>query len=653
MLKEYSTSGAEFTVPTMSSGPPPMKTKKVKARHGTFTIHCDDELVGLSLDLYGEYSEGEVVVFKKCIRPGMTVIDVGANIGAFTVPMAKLVGETGHVWAFEASSANVPLLIENLAQNGCLYTLAGDMRLNNTTVLSSAASDKNGKLSVSKQDALHAYTRPDINTGTFEVDCITIDSLNLSKCDFIKIDVDRHEIQVLNGAAETIRRFKPIIYIENEDQELSEALIAKLVEFGYRMYWHRPFHWNPKNFNEKKENVYGQLVSIMMLCVPEPAWDGKSWDLKGLDEVADIRDDDDMFEREIKRYSEIVERNPDDLMSRLLVAHYNNLMLRHEEAYRLINENLKRDPTHKASNNIKGLLALQRGRWKQGFEAYELRYEHANINAFGGNRVHKAKKWDGKPTHDPVLIWSEQGFGDQIMFARFFKEVKRRAPNAFLEVSPELFELFDHDLSRQRLRLPAKGNLYRLRRSLPEYLHQCSIASLPHVLDIERDEQIETRPYLFADEGLKANWQGTGNHPFKFGIHPMNEARIGLCAKGSFLSERPYTRDIKQELLGPFVKKHGPFFSLEHSGQFDSFATSAAAIDALDLVITVDTSIAHLAGALGKPVWLLLSTDPDWRWGLHSETTVWYQSMRIFRQPKFRDWQSVLDRVSDELSKVF
>jgi ADP-heptose:LPS heptosyltransferase len=116
-------------------------------------------------------------------------------------------------------------------------------------------------------------------------------------------------------------------------------------------------------------------------------------------------------------------------------------------------------------------------------------------------------------------------------------------------------------------------------------------------------------------------------------------------------SERPYTRDIPSELIAPFVKEHGPFFSLEHSGQFESFATTAGAIMALDLIITVDTSIAHLAGALGKPVWLLLSWDPDWRWGLTGETSIWYPTMRIFRQPKFRDWKSVIANVSAALEE--
>ena len=95
----------------------------------------------------------------------------------------------------------------------------------------------------------------------------------------------------------------------------------------------------------------------------------------------------------------------------------------------------------------------------------------------------------------------------------------------------------------------------------------------------------------------------------------------------------------------PLVRKYGPVFPLDQEGQFESFAMTAAAIKALDLVITVDTSIAHLAGALGVPTWLLLIFDPDFRWGLESERTIWYPSIRIFRQPKFRDWASVIDEV--------
>jgi hypothetical protein len=144
-------------------------------------------------------------------------------------------------------------------------------------------------------------------------------------------------------------------------------------------------------------------------------------------------------------------------------------------------------------------------------------------------------------------------------------------------------------------------------------------------------------PYLRPDPALVARWRQ--NNPLK----------IGICNVGSPRSERPYTRDIPDDMLAPLGLRFGPFFSLTQHGQFESFADTAAAISTLDLVITVDTSIAHLAGAMGAPTWLLLSFDPDWRWGLRGSKTIWYPSMTIFRQPRLRDWQSVIDEVAAAL----
>jgi FkbM family methyltransferase len=654
MQQEYVNGGAVFDIPSMGVVPGPgQKTepatpvrppaaffspRKVETRHGTFSIYDEDELVGLSLATYGEYSESEVVVFRKCLRPGHVAIDVGANIGAFTVPMARLVGPTGQVIAFEASPTNVPLLMSNLAQNG----------LPQAKVIPMAASDHVGTIKVSRQDALHAYCRPEINDGDFEIGCTTIDSLELPAVQFIKIDVDRHEQQVLRGAEATIKRCRPIIYIENEDQDTSEALIAQLVSYGYRMYWHRPYHFNSGNFRGVKRNIFGVLVSVMMLCVPEEgASDGKPWGVSNLDEVADIRQDDQMFEREIIRYRRVIEREPNDLMSRLLVAHYEQLMQRTYNAATLIETNLRIDPEHKPTLHVRALHDLQMGRWRKGWKGYELRHGQPHLHLIGADRKHDCPRWDGTPTNEPVAIWSEQGYGDTIMFARFMKHVLARAPNAFLEVQPELWELFEH--SRGLLGLPQNA-IHRLRRQLPPYAFHLPLPSVPAVLDADEDMIRIDRPYLTVDPMLVANWRGEGNHSFAHGRHPMNEARIGLCGVGSITSERPYTRDVPQKMLAPLVKKHGPFFSLEHTGQFESFATTAAAIKALDLVITVDTSIAHLAGALGVPTWLLLSFDPDFRWGLRGETTIWYPGAQLFRQPRFRDWASVIDQVDAELS---
>jgi FkbM family methyltransferase len=579
-------------------------------RHGKFYYAGTDELVGYSLDTYGEFSEFEVEVFRKTLRPGDTVIDVGANIGAFTIPMAKLVGPDGAVIAFEPGKTNAEILRKNVAANG----------LDNVVeVFEEAASNKKGFIPVSYDWPSEHYPKVGRTTDGPTVRTMTIDSLELAKCKFIKVDVDGHELEVLKGATETIRRCQPMIFIENEHRDKGPDLVGYLVEeLGYRCYWFRPPLYNPSNFFKVEKNIFPSIVSLMMICVPEDS----EIEIAGCDEVSDIRNDDRMFDREIERYKKRIERKPDDLMSRLLVGHYSNLMQREDEAYAAFNENLRRDPNHVPTKAILGMMRLQRGDWT-AWPEYELRYLQPNKKQFGGDRKFDVPQWDGTPTQEPVLIWCEQGFGDSIMFARFLKHARRLAPNCFLEVQPQLFELFDYSLVSPR-------GLYRKGRCLPEYKFQCSLPSLPAVLGADADMMQIDYPYLFAEPMMAQLWKNKG--------HP----KIGICDRGSFLSERPYTRDLPLTISSPFMRKVGPFLSLVQDGQYESFADTAAAIESLDLVITVDTSVYHLAGAMGKDVWLLLSFDPDWRHQLHGSSTIWYPTARIFRQPRFRDWQSVV-----------
>ena len=623
-----------------------MRTHTVECRHGRFTVFDEDELVGLSLATYGEYSEGEVAVFNKILKPGDVAIDVGANIGALTIPMAKLVGEAGCIHAFEASAANFDLLRQNVWQNKLVTTIE---------LYPLAASDREGSLKVDKQSALHAYSRKDINEGEFSVECITIDSLELPRCKLIKIDVDGHELQVLNGAVETIKRCRPVVYIENEIDAKREALVAWFIDHGYRCFWHRPYLFNIDNFRGDKRNIFGALVSIMNVCIP----DEEGYEVLALEEVSDYRNDDDLFVREMQRYLRYVDRNPDDLQSRWMAAHHANLMQNRATALNLIDENLTRDCLHVPTLALQAYMNLQDGNYgRLGWAGYEIRHKQPNRHQFGGDRTHNVERWEGEKTERTVLIWSEQGFGDNIMFARFFKHVLERAPNAILEVRPELFELFEYSNVAQPFYVTEsfssgyEQGLFRLGRTLPPYSLHLPLPSTAWALGADEDMIRVRGPYLNVDPRLVANWKGQGN--IRLGQTPegpLHGATIGLCHKGSATSERPYTRDIPKELLMPLVRKFGPVFPLDQRGQFESFAMTAAAIKALDLVITVDTSIAHLAGALGVPTWLLLSFDPDFRWGLKGDRTIWYDSVRIFRQPKFRDWQSVLDEVMAELER--
>lgn len=590
------------------------------AKHGRFKFFTRDEWIGRSLFTLGEWSEDEVSAFQKILQKNDIALDVGANIGAFTVPMSRLCKT---VYAFEPHPDTCALLRENLEVNGC----------DNVKVINAAASDKEGTAFMPPVDGM-------LNPAGFSVSekggsedvaikTVTIDSLKLERLDFLKCDAEGHELQVLKGAKETIKKFRPILYLENDRSDKSVDLVAYVIgELQYRCYWHRIPLFNPKNFKGETVNIYGDTISLMILCVPEEKPEIK---VARLDEVADIRMDDATYKREIERYERILARTPDDLDTRVIVAHYYNLMQQGDKAFALLEENLKIDPDHFGTLAIRGLLRLQRKQWEQGWQDYELRYRKENSQLFG-NRPHYSPHWDGQPTDKRLLIWCEQGFGDSIMYARFMTDVLKIAPNAFLEIQPQLFELFEQS------NISPMG-LYRKGRTLPEYDLHCSLPSLPATLRLGGDLRRPV-PYLFPEKRMQQSWHERTAFP-----------KIGLCYKGNMRSERCYSRDIEYKMFDAIIRKY-PVLSLLDQGQWESYADTAAAISELELVITVDTSIAHLAGAMGKRTWLLLSFDPDFRWGLDSEECVWYPTMKIFRQPNLFDWQSVIDRICTEVDTL-
>jgi FkbM family methyltransferase len=229
-------------------------------RHGRMLFNVHDVYIGRSLDLYGEFSEGELDVFRQIVRPGWTVLELGANIGTHTVALAKIVGPAGRVVAFEPQRIVFQTLCANIALNNLL----------NVDCLLQAVGEKPGSVVVPWIDytkdnnfgglGLGAYTQ-----GT-TVPVVTVDSLELSACQFIKMDIEGMERDAILGAAKTIDRFKPVLYIENDREDRSAALIHTLHDLGYAMYWHTPPLFNPQNFFANTQNIFGGIVSKNMLC---------------------------------------------------------------------------------------------------------------------------------------------------------------------------------------------------------------------------------------------------------------------------------------------------------------------------------------------------------------------------------------------------
>lgn len=234
-------------------------------RYGFMIWPSADECVGGSFKKYGEYSKVEVGFLCKVVQPGMTVVDVGANIGATAVPMGKVLAESGLLVAFEPQLVLNKILTANLVMNEC-YT---------SQVIRALAGNKPGQVKVPVYD----YSKNN-NYGAIGIESwkgmeqgnvtpiVPIDSLGLEECHFMKIDAEGMEQQVLEGAVGTIEKFHPLMFVENDREEGGRELIRYIKELGYRPLWFRSMLFSEDNFFGDKENIYNTQASFNMVCIP-------------------------------------------------------------------------------------------------------------------------------------------------------------------------------------------------------------------------------------------------------------------------------------------------------------------------------------------------------------------------------------------------
>jgi FkbM family methyltransferase len=231
-------------------------------RFGFMLYNKFDKYIGSSLEKYGEFSYGEAELFAKFLAPGMIIIDAGANIGVHTLCFARIAGMTGAVFAFEPQRIVFQELAANMALNSIL----------NVNCIHAALGEREGSIVIPSLDYEKEANFGGLALGNFtdgeDVRLTTIDSLRLKQVHFIKIDVEGMEKDVLLGAAATIRRSKPILYVENDRTDKSRDLIRCLHDFDYDLYLHRPALYNPDNFHRDPENIFPNIVSFNLLCIP-------------------------------------------------------------------------------------------------------------------------------------------------------------------------------------------------------------------------------------------------------------------------------------------------------------------------------------------------------------------------------------------------
>jgi FkbM family methyltransferase len=234
-----------------------------RCRHGTMLYNINDRYIGQALHRYGEYGEGELQVLLQLVRPGDTVIEAGANIGCHSVPLAKALLPNGALVAFEPQRLTYQILCANLALNGLLNVYARN----------AAAGRAPGQISVPLLDPRSVQNFGGLSLVGSEkgepVPIETIDGFSLASCRMIKADVQGMEADVLAGAEATIKRCRPILYVENEQAATSPALIRQIQGYGYRLWDHRPLLFNPRNKAGVEENLYPNVVSLNLLCIPQ------------------------------------------------------------------------------------------------------------------------------------------------------------------------------------------------------------------------------------------------------------------------------------------------------------------------------------------------------------------------------------------------
>jgi tetratricopeptide (TPR) repeat protein len=318
---------------------------------------------------------------------------------------------------------------------------------------------------------------------------------------------------------------------------------------------------------------------------------------------------------------------------------------RDDEAMQCYRRALIADPDYAPAEFNLGLALLRSGKWREGWKLFDARLSFLDDSLFPGT---PAPAWEGQPLAGrSILVWHEQGFGDVIQFSRFLSPLVASGATVFFRCPKELARLFRRSFPSVSLVSP--GGPY------PAVDFECPLLSLARWMGNGDPALVApAMPYLVAPPR---------------DARPRNASlRVGVVWAGGARHANNAARSMNPERLLPLFKA---FPSVEFVGiqpdaepvggfgnwlvdwgeSIRDFDDTAAALNGLDLLISVDTATVHLAGAMGRPTWALLPFSSDWRWGRERSRVVWYPSVRLFRQDQSREWSGVVENVRLALKK--
>ncbi|MDM8535860.1 tetratricopeptide repeat-containing glycosyltransferase family protein [Desulfobacterales bacterium HSG17] len=364
------------------------------------------------------------------------------------------------------------------------------------------------------------------------------------------------------------------------------------------------------------------------------------------------------FDEAIEKLNKAVEITPQYSEAHNNIGEAYKHLGMYEKSLEACEKAIQISPEFEAARWNRAILWLLKGNFQQGWPEYEWRWKRPTTPK---RKIDAGKVWDGTSFAGKTLfVYEEQGMGDTLQFIRYLPLLKQLGGHVIFEVLTPMIRLVESFQGFDRLWV---GMRNVDTRPVDRFDYHIPLLSLPGILNTTLKDIPAEIPYLKSDRQLVQIWKDKIDNQgqFKIGIvwagHPSHTNDHNRSVTLSAFSS---LKDIKGVKLFSLQKEKyekwtdvdpQQIFDQDLGEQISDFADTAAIIENLDLVISVDTAVVHLAGAMGKNVWTLLPFSPDWRWMIDRDDSPWYPTMRLFRQPAPGDWDSVFKNVKKYLMK--
>jgi FkbM family methyltransferase len=612
-------------------------------------VHGENELVSSILREKGSYSNKDLLILKEHLKPGSTFLDIGANIGWYSLFASSLVGAKGRVIAFEPDPENAGLLRENLKLN----------HIENTEVLEMALSESDGFLSLIKSaDNFGDHYVTNEPSSAVQVQSKRLDSIlspgQFEKVGLIKMDTQGSEPGILRGMEPLLKEHRPHILIEFSPSHLYRIGNSPFEIFAFIEKFHyRPYRVHDHGLDGKVLTPVG-IEELLNL----------TFQLKNVDYGVDLLLVPN-FEKEIQAgdkaieahryqdaeaiYKKLIRQNLNSAKAKSHLSYAVEAQGRWDESAALLREIIAStdvsDPEHFFAKYKLGWHLIREGFFKQGLEWLRLGRTSKPWGAYllplKSRRLEANYDLHGKK----VLIVADVGFGDEIINVRFSAILKARGATIYY-----LSE--KRSLANVLKRHGFAEAYYENLEEVPEHDYWVSSLDLPAALGLDLSD-ISPAPYLKPDTEFQKKWTEKINSISKSG-----KPKIGIRWQGDL------NNDLRQNRNIPFLEIQrltqeidADFFSfqlrdaqadfvnagipLEH--ELTSWEDTLAALGQMDIVITSCTSIAHASAALGKETWVLLSKNPYYLWACDLKHSPWYKDVTLFRLKD--SWSTVMNEV--------